>query len=352
MLLTADAERRYIHAIFTALGASEDEAHSVADVLTEGDLRGHGSHGIIRVPLYVGLLRSGRLQSGARPRIERERMAAALLDGDRALGPYAATVATYEAMARARGGGVAAVALYNCGHIGLAGYYVELAAREDLIALLFAKSEASVHPHGGFQPIIGTNPLSVGIPTAGDPLLLDMASSATSMGKINEAIRTGRTLQPGHAVAPDGSPTTDPSVAKDGALTPFGGAKGYGLALAIELLGGVLTGAGAGAMKDANGWSKLWGSLIVVLDPSTFTDVGAMKEAISSYLADVKQSPLAPGFSEILIPGERSFRTRRERLEQGVPIADAVWAEVARIARGLGVEPNDYAAAQPASERD
>ena len=277
-------------------------------------------------------------------------MSAALLDGDQALGPYAATVATYEAMARARGGGVAAVGFYNCGHIGLAGYYVELAAREDLIGLLFAKSEASVHPYGGFEPIIGTNPVCVGIPTEGDPLLLDMATSGTSLGKLREAAAAGRRLPDGYAMAPDGTPTNDPEVAQEGALSPFGGAKGYGLALAVELLGGILTGAGAGPMREAGEWRKLWGALVVVLDPSTFSKVPELKRAVSAYLAEVKGSRLAPGFEEILIPGERSYRRRREQLEKGVYVADGVWNSVARVARELGIEPERYraGAAEPA----
>jgi L-2-hydroxycarboxylate dehydrogenase (NAD+) len=342
MRLTAEAERRYVYDIFAALGVPEDHAGAVAELVTEGDLRGHGSHGLIRVPLYSGLVRSGRARVDARPRIVQERVAAALLDGDQALGPYAATIASYEAMARARGTGVASIAFYNCGHIGLAGYYVELAAKQDLIGILFAKSEASVHPHGGFEPMIGTNPVCIGIPTDGDPLLLDMATSATSMGKLKEAVTAGRRLPEGYAMGPDGAPTTDPAVAQVGALSPVGGAKGYGLALAVELLGGILTGAGAGAMQDATGWCKLWGGLLLVLDPATFIDVAAFKTAVGAYLAEVKSSRLAPSFDEILIPGERSYRTRSAQLEHGVVVEDSVWQHVAGIARALGVEPDRY----------
>jgi LDH2 family malate/lactate/ureidoglycolate dehydrogenase len=350
MLLTADAERRYVHAIFTALGATAAEANAMADVLIEADLRGHGSHGLVRVPLSVGLLRDGRCHVGANPHVVQERAAAALMDGDRALGPYAATVAAREAMARARQHGAAAVALYDTGHIALAGYYVELAAREDLIGVLFGKSEASVHPHGGRDPMIGTNPLAVAIPTTGDPLLLDMATSATSRGKLAEAAAAGRPLPEGWALDAEGNPTTDPHAAmRGGALSPVGGAKGYGLSLAVELLGGVLTGAGAGPMHDASGWRKLWGTLILVLDPAVFTDVPAFKAAVSAYLAQVQGSRRAPGFDEILLPGERSYRTRRERLANGVQIADNVWQNVARVARDVGVDPDEYAAAPDAA---
>jgi L-2-hydroxycarboxylate dehydrogenase (NAD+) len=349
MLLPADAERRYVHAIFSALGATPAEADAMAEVLVEADLRGHGSHGLVRVPLSVGLVRSGRCKVGAQPRVVHERAAAALMDGDGALGPYAAILAAREAIRRARTHGAAAVALNNSGHIALAGYYVELVAREDLIGLLFGKSEASVHPHGGTEPLIGTNPVSIAIPTAGDPLLLDMATSATSRGKLAEAAAAGRPLPLGWALDASGAPTTDPHAAmRGGALSPVGGAKGYGLALAVELLGGILTGAGAGPMQDASGWRKLWGTLIVVLDPAAFTDVAAFKAAVSAYLAEIKGSRLAPGFEEILIPGERSFRTRRERLVHGVEIADHVWETVAHVARELGIDAAQYAAASEA----
>ncbi|HLH23371.1 MAG TPA: Ldh family oxidoreductase [Chloroflexota bacterium] len=348
MLLTADAERRYVRAIFAALGASAAEADAVADVLVEADLRGHTSHGLTRVPLSVELIQTGRACVNARPRVVQERAAAALMDGDGALGPYGATVATREAMRRARATGGAAIALRETGHIALAGYYAELAAREDLIGILFAKSETSIHPHGGVEPIIGTNPIAIAIPTLGDPVLLDMATSATSRGKLAEAAAAGRALPDGWAIDAAGSPTTDPWAAmQGGALTAVGGAKGYGLALAMELLAGVLSGAGAGPMRDARGWQHLWGTLILVLDPATFVAVDAFKAAVSEFVARVKGSRLAPGFAKIMLPGERSFRTRREQLMHGITVADRVWDEVAAIARSLGLDPEEYAKLPP-----
>ncbi|HLI26148.1 MAG TPA: Ldh family oxidoreductase [Chloroflexota bacterium] len=340
MRLTADAERRYIHAIFMALGTSAAEAAAMADVLTEADLRGHGSHGLIRVPLNVDLLRTGWCRAQAQPRIVQERGAAALLDGDRALGPYAATLAAREALARARRGGAAAIALNHCGHIALAGYYVELLAREGVVGVLFAKSEAHVHPWGGVERQIGTNPIAVAVPTTGDPFLLDMSVGATSFGKLREAAIAGRPLPEGWAVDATGTPTTDPRAAA--AITPVGGAKGYGLGLAVELLGGLLTGVGAGPMRDARGWTQHWGTLLLALDPAVFVDPAGFRAAVSAYLAQVKGSRRAPGVAEILVPGERSYRTRRERLAHGVEIADVVWEEVAQLARELGVAPEQY----------
>jgi LDH2 family malate/lactate/ureidoglycolate dehydrogenase len=343
MLLTADAERRFVRAVFAALGATAAEVDAVADVLVEADLRGHTSHGLVRVPLSVELVQTGAARVGARPCVVQERGAAALMDGDGALGPYAAIIATREAMRRAREAGAAAIGLRNTGHLALAGYYAELAAREDLIGIVLAKSETWIHPYGGIEPILGTNPIAIAIPTLDNPLLLDMATSATSRGKLVEAATEGQDLPLGWAIDASGAPTTDARAAiEGGALSPVGGAKGYGLALAVELLGGVLTGAGAGPIRDATGWLKLWGTLILALDPATFVDVGVFKAAVSDFLTRVKGSRLAPGFAEILLPGERSYRERRARLTHGITVPDDTWDQVAAIARALSVNPDEY----------
>src|SRR5258707_9110755 len=151
MLVPAAAERRYVRAILAALGAADDEASAFADAICEADLRGYTSHGLLRVPETVGHLRAGTLRVGARPRVQQERAAAALMDGDRALGPYAAVVATREAMARARRGGGAAGALPNCGPVSMAGYYVGLAARGGPVGILLTKGNPAVQPHRGLD---------------------------------------------------------------------------------------------------------------------------------------------------------------------------------------------------------
>ncbi len=347
MIITADAERRYIRDIFGALGSTEPEAEALAEVLTEADLRGHGSHGFVRVLLNVNLIRREDVRPGSQPRVVRETGPTAVMDGDRANGPYAGILAAREAISRAKERGIGAVSLMECGHLGLAGYYPELAAREGFVGILAAKSESSVHPHGGVEPLIGTNPLAIAIPSDSDPLLLDISTAAVAAGKVREALRAGRPLPEGSAVDTAGNPTTDAQAAIDGALSAMGGAKGYGLALAVEILGGLLTGGAVGPMGVAGrqgGATKrqLWSALIIVLDPAAFVDPGEFKTAVSSYLSRVQNSRKAPGSAEILIPGERSFRTRRERLSTGVPIEDGVWRQVADIARDLGLNPDSY----------
>ncbi len=350
MLLMADAERRYLEAIFTTLGATAAEAAAVADVLTEADLRGHSSHGLVRVPLNAGLLRSGRGKPNAQPRIVQDTGVAIQMDGDRGLGPAVATQAVNIAIARAKERGVAAITVNNCGHLGLAGYYVELAARQDLVGVLFAKSATHIHPYGGVERRIGTNPISIAIPTDGDPFLLDMSTSAIANGKLQKAAREGRALPEGAALDKDGSPTTDAQAALTGALTAFGGAKGYGLALVVELLGGLLAGAGTGELRNPDGSGRLWGALVLVIDPAAFGDPSAFKRGAAAFLAHVKSARKAPGFDEILIPGERSFRTRRDQLEHGVTIEDGLWNTIAKLAAEIGVDAQQYVGSAPSAK--
>jgi LDH2 family malate/lactate/ureidoglycolate dehydrogenase len=141
------------------------------------------------------------------------------------------------------------------------------------------------------------------------------------------------------------------TVVEAGALSPVGGAKGYGLALAVELLGGVLTGAGADPLRDASGWRRLWGTLFLVLDPAAFVEALAFKAAVSKLLARVKASRLAPGCAQILLLGERSYHTRRERLTHGIPVPDDAWHQVAAVARPLGLAPAAYASRAPGTTR-
>jgi L-2-hydroxycarboxylate dehydrogenase (NAD+) len=343
VILAAGAERRYVQVIVRALGGTADEAAVFADAICEADLRGYTSHGMLRVPDAIHLVRQGVLRVGAHPRIAAERPAAALMDGDRALGPCATVAATREAMARARRVGTASVALYDCGHIGAAGYYVELAAREGLIALLGTRGNSGMYPYGGVDRQMGTNPLAVAIPSAGEPFLLDMATSATSLGALREALARGEPIAAGLAVDAHGQPTTDPAAGLGGALSPFGGAKGYGLGLVVEILGGLLTGAGAGAGSEGNTGGRLpWGVFVVVIDPAAYTDLAVFKRDVSAYFARLKAARVAPDFREILIPGERAFRLRREQLAGGVRVTDAIWDELAALARSLGVRAGDY----------
>ncbi|MFQ5895469.1 MAG: Ldh family oxidoreductase [Nitrospinota bacterium] len=341
VILKAENERSLIASILGALGASERERHWVAEALTEADLRDHASHGLLRLPAMVRRIQQGGMRTGTRYRVRRQKGAALVVEGAGGLGPYVAAEAMGLAIETARAHGVGCVGVVNSNHICMAGFYAELAAKADLVGIVTTTTPSFVHPWGGVEALIGTNPLAVAIPSRGEPILLDMATSLASYGKVLEARKKGTPLGEGWAVGPAGLPTRNPEQAIAGALSPFGGHKGYGLGLVLGLLAGPLVGAAVGkkvvaAFSPTGASTK--GDLLLAIDPSSFGEVAAFKERVSEFVREVKSSPPAPGVREILLPGERSYRERERRLRDGIPIVEEVWGEVAAVARGLEVE--------------
>jgi LDH2 family malate/lactate/ureidoglycolate dehydrogenase len=339
MLVTADDERALMRDVLAALGATAEEQECVAAALTEGDLRGYASHGLLRFPLIVQRIWAGTARVGAEPRVVRRRPAAALLDGDQGLGPFVATRAVDLATAIAREQGFGVVGVFNNNHISLVGYYVERAARAGLIAMATTTGDAGVHPYGGIDRLLGTNPLAVAIPTANEPFLLDMATSEGTFGRIFGARQQGQAIPPTWAVDAAGQPTNDPAEALAGSLRPFGGAKGYGLGLCLAILAGPLVRAASGpdvvgTIEPGDPATK--GDLFVVLDPAAFGDAAAVREAASVFLARVRASRRAPGSETIRAPGERALRLRAERLAAGIPMDETTWEAVEALAREVG----------------
>jgi LDH2 family malate/lactate/ureidoglycolate dehydrogenase len=335
VLLTAEAELRLIGDLLLAAGVSEEDAEMVADDLVEADLRGHDSHGLGRLNMQLDNLRSGRVRPDAEPSIVQNQSGSVVVDADRALGPPAVYFGLNEAVARASEHGSCTVAIRNHGYIAYLGRYVERPLEHDCIAILLGKSRGNVHPWGGVQPLVGSNPIAAAIPTEGDPLLVDMSTSASAMGRILEAIRNHEPIPEGWAVDQLGAPTTDPLAARRGALSPLGGPKGFALGLLVELLTAVL--AGGGHEEGA-----LWSSLAIVLHIPSFMEPEDLRRQASAYLHSVKASPQAPGFAEILLPGERAYRTRRERLQSGIPHPDDTWHAVLRYCEAVGLDPAAY----------
>jgi L-2-hydroxycarboxylate dehydrogenase (NAD+) len=339
ILLAAEAERRLIADVLRALGAAAGDAAVVADDLLEADLRGHDSHGLGRLNMQVDNLRAGRVDAAARAEVVHQQPGALIVDGHRALGPPTMAFALDQAAEAAQASGSCTVAVRNHGYIAYLGWYVERTLARDCICVLLGKSKGNVHPWGGLLPLVGSNPIAAAIPTEGDPLLVDMSTSTSAMGKILEAIRTGAAIPSDWAVDAQGRPTTDPLAARGGAMSPLGGAKGYALGLLVELLAAVLPGGDSGSARED---ASLWSALAFVLHLPSFADPAAFRRQASVYLARLKASPKAPGFDDILIPGERAYRTRAERLRSGIPHPEGTWRTVAGYCRDLGLEPEAY----------
>ena len=339
-VFSPEALRDLAERLLAAAGCGPEAAMAAADVLLEADLRGYGTHGLIRLPTMIRRIQSGMINPRARPRVVEERDASALVDADRALGPVGVIFGASLAARKAERAGCCAVGVVNCDHICMAGYYAERIARAGCVGLVAGVTQPLVHALGGAERLLGTNPLAIALPGEdGKPLLLDFATSEVAFGAVLQAKARGEALPPGVAVGPDGAPTTDPVQAAAGALAPFGGHRGYGLCLFLGLLAGPLLGAKVGkplgqAVREGH-YDK--GELVIAIDPAAFGDPADFRRAAAAHLAEVKASRRAAGAPAIRVPGERSLAERERRLREGVPIEEAVWSEVASLSEELGV---------------
>ncbi len=329
--------------ILEKAGVPHDQAACIADVIVEADLRGIESHGILRLPAYIHRVRTGTMSANTEVRKVQERGACVLLDAQHGFGQVAGVRAMGEAIDRARQYGVGFVAVRNAGHFGVAAYYAMLALPHKMIGMVTANAAPSMAAWGGAAPVLGTNPICIAIPTGTEvDIVLDMASSVVARGKIRLAASKGDPIPLGWALDEQGLPTTDPSAAMKGTLVPIGGPKGYGLALAVDILSGVLTGSAFGprvpSVHDTETKVSA-GFTVQALDISAFADPRDFERDIQALIADIRNSPRAPTCDRIYLPGEIEWRTKQERLREGIPLPNNLLAELARLADELGLGP-------------
>ncbi|GGI08699.1 Ldh family oxidoreductase [Egicoccus halophilus] len=325
--------------ILTAADVPEDAAHLQARLLVEADAREHASHGVQRLPTLIGRLANGVANANPRIAFDWRSESALVVDGDHGLGPVVVTRALAALQERAARHGIALAAIRNANHLGMLAFYLEDLAQRGYVALAVTTSEALVHPWGGRDAMVGTNPLAIAVPAEPEPLVLDMATAAVSMGRVIATLHEGGELADGWALDADGVPTRDPAAAIDGALSPFGGVKGYALGIAIEALVGALTGTHLG--RDVTGTldedcPPTKGDVFIVIDPNVLGIVEPEKH-VGAYLAEVRDSPLAAGSADIRIPGDGGRRTRSRNRQAGVPVADATWQRLCDLADQAGV---------------
>jgi LDH2 family malate/lactate/ureidoglycolate dehydrogenase len=327
--------------LLVAVGCSEADAVQTTDALLEADLRGYPFEGCRHLPALLRDLRAGQVTAKARPRIVEERSASALVDGDGGPAPVGGSFAVRVAVQKAAQAGCCAVGLVNTDPLYMLGYFGEEMARAGLVGIIASAGRPRVHPPGGVDPILGTNPLTIAVPTDGEvPLIVDFATSGLAFGTVQDAGRRGRRLPEGVAIGPDGCPTRDPAEAVAGALTAFGGYKGFGLALCVGLLAGPLVGGTVGrAMAEAPrpGRRTNRGTLLVAVDPAAFGDPRAFRDAVTVHLREIEQSARAPGVEAIRLPGERSRAERTRRLREGLPVEESVLDELEALAHDLGI---------------
>ena len=311
--------------VLTSLGVPVPAARDQAEMLLEGDLRGHASHGLRRLDMLAQRLRNGAVRADAEPRLSWSTPSVLLVDGRSGLGPPTGRRALEALLDRVSDTGVAVAAVREANHLGMLAPYVETMAAADLIGIALTTSEALVHPWGGIRAMVGTNPLAVAVPVPGaEPVVLDMATGQVSRGKVLDHAARDLPLSPGDAVDAQGAPTTDATAALDGAISPFGGAKGYALGAVLEVLVATLTRTALGEQVrgtlDATDPSTK-GDLFIALDPGVF---GPGTAPVRDYVDTLRAEAPAPGHVRVLVPGDRARVTRATNLENGVPMDRAI----------------------------
>ncbi len=333
----------FIAGALAAAGLPEGDAAVSAARMTEADLRGVDTHGIFRLPQYLKMIRSGAINVRAKIHPVRENLVTALLDGDGGMGHVVVTHATQLAIRKAAEAGLAWVGTLNGNHAGAAAVYTTMALAQDMICMYMTVANGNhMPPWGGVEPILGTNPISVAIP-AGDepPIVLDMATTVASQGKVKLAAQKGESIPVGWMIDRKGQPLTDPKRASEGFLLPIGTYKGYGLNVVIGMLAGVLNGAAFGRCvvdfnKDFTSKNNS-GHAILAMRVDNFQPADTFKKEMDRMIREIRESERMEGVDRIWLPGEMEFYKTRERLERGIPLAPAVVEQLREIAKTFNV---------------
>lgn len=341
----ADALHTVLCRLLEAWGVPATDAAVVAASLVDADLRGVDSHGSHLMSLYQGRLAAGSIHAVSHIQVVEDTGPVVRLDAGLGLGQIAAVHAIDVAVERARTHGVATVAVREITHVGALGYYTRRAARQGCVALAFQNGNAFVPPYGGLDGLFSTNPFSYAFPAdTEDEIVFDIATTAVAGNKILLARSRGDAHIPeGWANDDDGYPTTDPAKASIRQLQWFGGHKGYGLGLLVELMAGVLADSCYGRTENTDsglsGWDRVAkGCTFIVLDADRFLPGGELARRVDELIRDVHESRPAPGTAGPMVPGELEARNFADRSVNGIPLPPSLVATLNDMAAAAGVE--------------
>ena len=336
---------RFVAAIFEAVEVPADEARRVARSLVESNLRGHDSHGVVRVTEYVEQLGRGELAAGVALEVINATDSLLVVDARLGFGMVQCERLIERLLPKARRQGIACGTMRNCGHVGRLGEWVEIIARDGLAGLISVNDNGvlkCVSPPGGIAARISTNPLAIGVPTSNEPMVLDMSTSAVANGKVKVAHVAGEQCPPGWLHDAQGNPTTDPAVRFSdprGTLLPMGGEQGYkgfGLGLFLDfLIGGLSGGCCPPAPETAPETNNV---VLVVWDPEQFWGHAHFVDEVDKLLDYVRTTPRQPGVESIRLPGDRSAAVSHERQAHGIPLDNGTWQQLVNLAAELGVD--------------
>lgn len=349
--IEAGALRAFMERAYEKEGFAPEDARRIADVLMQADLFGIESHGAQRMMYYHQNIASGSVAMRAKPEVLRETPVSALIDGHFAMGQLTAAYAMEQAIGKAKRMGVGIVAVRNSSHYGIAGYYPLMAEREGLAAFSMTNTGPIMVPTFGREMMLGTNPLAFCMPADPYPLWFDASTTVVTLGKVEVYNKRGRAMPDGWTIDGEGAVCWDAAKMNAsilagglGGILPLGGEgettsghKGYGLALMVEALTGVLAqGLLAPDMCGAHGDHT--SHFFLAFDPGMFGDAADIRAHMSGYLARLRASEKMPGHSRIYTPGEKAFEAQADRLANGVPVEANTLKELREIASALGIE--------------
>jgi uncharacterized oxidoreductase len=330
--------------LLAAGGLGAEEAALVAHSLVDANLRGHDSHGVMRIPSYLDTCRKGEVVPGAELTAMRESPTIFVGDAHWGFGQTQAQRLTRKLIAMARESGLAIGTLIHCSHIGRLGEYCELAAEAGLVSMVMVNTHGNarrVAPPGGKAPRLGTNPLAIGAPAPGGPLVLDFGTSATAEGKVRVKRIAGELCPDGWLLDSEGQATNDPHSlygTPPGSIRPMGGDqayKGFGLGLMVEILTGALS--GGVCIREVPITQNGNCVFMLLMDPGHLGGSEHFAREVSGLAEFVRDCPRIEGVEEILLPGDPERRTHAKRSTTGIPLDEGNWNELAKLAEKLGV---------------
>jgi uncharacterized oxidoreductase len=343
--LSAQQLESFAREILVAGGVQADEADVIAESLVGANLRGHDSHGVMRIPYYLEFLKDDDARTGEELSVIKESPAHLVVDANWGFGQVQARRLTERLIAKAREIGVGVGTMIHCSHIGRLGEYCEMAAERGLVAMMMVNTHGHarrIAPPGGKRRRLGTNPLAIASPHEGSPLVLDIGTSATAEGKVRVKKIAGEPCPEGWIIDEEGRPTTDPNAIYDeeGTILPMGGAqayKGFGLGLMVEILTGALSGGDVVREKPTGHSGNC--VFMLVLDPEHFGGAAHFATEVKDLAAFVRSCPTIDAGDEILLPGDPEQRTMAARRKTGIVIDEGNWRPLVELAESLGVTP-------------
>ncbi|UOF91536.1 Ldh family oxidoreductase [Fodinisporobacter ferrooxydans] len=337
---------RFASQCFQVAGVPPADAEWTAEVLVRADFTGVHTHGLSRLSAYIQGIRRGVIKAAPDTALEKRALSVATLDGDSGLGPVVAKLAMEAAVDLAKETGIGIVTVKRGNHAGPLSAYIDLATQAEMIGWAFSNAQPAIPPWGGRKAFFGTNPIAFGAPThCHSPVVLDMATSKVARGNIILAAKTGQSIPEDWAIDETGCPTTDAQAALRGAVLPMAGPKGYALALMVEILSGVLSGAEmaphVGSMYDKEQREPGTGLCCIAINPRSFFDGDEFYRRMDVLVDEIHQVPPADGFSSVRIPGERRVRLEHQGRQEGIALEQSTLDELKKLAEELHIAWRD-----------